>query len=283
MAVPSDPTVNSIILEGMRSGGQHTTTSGNAAHTDFKNNQFQTIKTELWGICKTDKFLESETCLVANANTSLLSLPSDFDSEIRVLLYDADDSMRGTAQSGGAATITLAASFSATDTDIEGRYIFILDGTGEGQFGQILDYNDTTKVVTVTANWTTQPDSTSVYMIGIYHVVLTRGDYRKPSQANARPRWYSRIGTNLYVYPGGDKLYGVILQYRANLTRLDEAGTLFIKHLRERRSLWLAGVKYYTAERYDDDRIAVFKATWEQAKMAYAAENVVYDRAEPHR
>lgn len=283
MAVPSDPTVNGIIVEGMREGGQYTVTNGSAAHTAFKENQFQTIKSELWAACKTDKLLETEVCKIASAYTSLISLPTDFDSEIRVFVFDGDGPQRGTAQAGGAATITLAADYTANEGDIAGRYIFITGGTGSGQFEQILDYNDSTKVLTVTANWTTQPDSTSTYLIGTYHQTLNRADYTKPATPNARPRWYSRIGTNLYVYPAGDKVYPLLIQYRANLTRLDDAGTLFVKHLRERRSLWIAGIKYKTAERYDDDRAAKWKAEWDQAKMNYAADNTVYEQAEPHR
>ncbi len=283
MAIPADPTVNSVIAEGMVEGGQFMTVSGSAAHTAFKNNQFQTLKAELWAACKTDKFLETEVCKIAAAYTSLVSLPTDFDSELRVWLYDAPDEYRGTAQAGGAATITLASSFSASDAELEGRYVFITGGTGSGQYGQILSYNDTTKVVTVTANWTTQPDSTSTYLIGVVQYQLTRYDYAKPITPNARPRWYSRLGTNLYVNPPGDRLYPLLIQYRANLTQLDEVGSLLVKHLRERRSLWIAGIKYKTAERYDDDRAEKWKAAWEQAKNEYRADNAVYEQAEPYR
>lgn len=283
MAVPSDPTVNSIIAEGMVEGGQFMVTSGNAAHTAFKNNQFQTLKTELWSACKTDKLLETEVCKIASAYTSLISLPTDFDSEIRVILFDAPDAYRGTAQAGGAATITLASSVSADATEIQGRYVFITGGTGSGQVGQVLTYSNTTKVATVTANWTTAPDSTSTYLVATTHYNLDRSDYLKPYIANTRPRWYSRVGINLYVNPPGDLLYPLIIQYRSNLTQLDETGSLLVKHLRERRSLWIAGIKYKTAERYDDDRAAKWKAEWEQAKLEYRAENTVYEQAEPHR
>jgi len=70
-----------------------------------------------------------------------------------------------TAQAGGANTITLAAGASATDDEYLGMVINIDGGTGTGQSSVIVDYNGTTKVATVAANWTTQPDITSTYTI----------------------------------------------------------------------------------------------------------------------
>lgn len=283
MAIPADPSVNSIIVEGMNEGGQYAVTNGSAAHTAFKNNQFQTLKTELWSACKTDTLLETETCRIASAYTSAITLPTDFDSEIRVILYDAPSDSRGTSQAGGAATITLASTFSADATAVQGSMIFITGGTGSGQYGQILAYNNSTKLATLTANWATPPDNTSTYLVATTHIDLAREDYVKPYTANQRPRWYSRVGTTLVVNPPGDQLYPLLILYRSNLTQLDETGTLLVKHLRERRSLWIAGIKYKTAERYDDDRAVKWKAEWEQAKMEYRAENTVLTRAEGYR
>ena len=71
-----------------------------------------------------------------------------------------------TAQAGGAATITLAASgSSATDDAYAGFYIEIMAGTGSGQVRQISSYVGSTKVATVSAAWDTNPDATSTYRI----------------------------------------------------------------------------------------------------------------------
>lgn len=72
----------------------------------------------------------------------------------------------GTAQAGTSTTITLAAGASATNAHDPGA-IIITGGTGAGQAREIYDYNTSTKVATVSRNWKTTPDSTSVYaMIG---------------------------------------------------------------------------------------------------------------------
>ena len=72
----------------------------------------------------------------------------------------------GTAQAGGAATITLRAGSSATDNFYKGNFVLILSGTGSGQApNPIASYVGATKVATVQNSWLTQPDNTSVYVL----------------------------------------------------------------------------------------------------------------------
>jgi len=72
----------------------------------------------------------------------------------------------GTAQTGSAGSITLAAGASSTNDIYNGMVISITSGTGSGSSGIITDYVGSTKVATVqktTAAFT--PDNTSVYSI----------------------------------------------------------------------------------------------------------------------
>lgn len=72
----------------------------------------------------------------------------------------------GTAQAGGASSITLdATGSSATDDLYNYQMVTIRSGTGAGQTRQITDYNGTTKVATVNLAWTTQPTSASEYVV----------------------------------------------------------------------------------------------------------------------
>ena len=72
----------------------------------------------------------------------------------------------GTAQAGGADTITLKSATSFTSDDQpNGMFIEITGGTGSGQTRHIEDYVASTKVLTVYPAWTTQPDATSQYDI----------------------------------------------------------------------------------------------------------------------
>ena len=71
----------------------------------------------------------------------------------------------GTAQAGGASTITLDAGASATDNLYQDSVCLIVAGTGAGQQRSIQSYVGSTKVATVFPAWTTQPDSTSVFVL----------------------------------------------------------------------------------------------------------------------
>jgi hypothetical protein len=70
----------------------------------------------------------------------------------------------GTAQAGAAGSITLDAGASAVNDFYDGM-VFITGGTGAGQSRAITDYVGATKVATVSPNWVTTPDATSVWVV----------------------------------------------------------------------------------------------------------------------
>jgi lysophospholipase L1-like esterase len=77
---------------------------------------------------------------------------------------------KGTAQTGGASTITLASGASASNNAYAAAnrndWIWITAGTGAGQVRRITGYVGATKVATVDVAWVTVPDATSVYEVG---------------------------------------------------------------------------------------------------------------------
>jgi hypothetical protein len=73
--------------------------------------------------------------------------------------------LTGTAQSGGASTIVLAATVDQTDDYFNGAAIEITAGTGAGQVRVISDYTGATDTATVDEAWDTVPDSSSTYLI----------------------------------------------------------------------------------------------------------------------
>ena len=70
-----------------------------------------------------------------------------------------------TAQTGAAGSITLDASASSVNDFYDGNIISIASGTGAGQSKIIASYVGATKVATITENWATNPDATSVFVI----------------------------------------------------------------------------------------------------------------------
>ena len=71
----------------------------------------------------------------------------------------------GTAQAGGASTITLDTGASATDNIYRGDRIIIIEGTGVQEHGIVITYDGGTKVATMAEAWVIQPDSTSVFEV----------------------------------------------------------------------------------------------------------------------
>jgi hypothetical protein len=73
----------------------------------------------------------------------------------------------GTAQAGGSTTsIKLAAGASAVDDFYTGMTVSLTGGTGNGQAGEIIAYNGTSKIATLAKAWASAPDATSEYSIG---------------------------------------------------------------------------------------------------------------------
>jgi hypothetical protein len=70
-----------------------------------------------------------------------------------------------TAAGGGATSITLDASASATTDFYTGAWVYITGNTGAGQWRLITAYNGSTKVATVAPAWATNPDNTSTFAI----------------------------------------------------------------------------------------------------------------------
>ena len=71
----------------------------------------------------------------------------------------------GTAQAGGTNTITLDSGASSTDDLYIGSSIRTTGVTGRGQTRYISDYVGSSKVATVSENWTTQPDATTTFAV----------------------------------------------------------------------------------------------------------------------
>lgn len=86
-------------------------------------------------------------------------------------VYFQASTCSGSAQLGSSAVaIKLAAGASAANDAYNGRRIRITSGTGSGQASDILDYDGTSKLATVSPIWGTTPDTSSNY-------TLDRDDY----------------------------------------------------------------------------------------------------------
>jgi len=81
------------------------------------------------------------------------------------LMYGRDKFVVTTASAGAAATVTADIFRRWPDDYFTGATVFIASGTGSGQQREVSDHVQSTGVLTVSANWSTNPDNTSVIEI----------------------------------------------------------------------------------------------------------------------
>lgn len=295
MAVPSNPTVSSICTAALKQAGMPSPTD--AQVTELAEDGFQSVKTQLWLHNPTDHLLETRYYLLLQAGKGYLTTPSDLDAALYIDVYSGPEDYAGTAQTGTSTTITLASTFSAEESAVQGLFIFITGGTGVGQHRQILSLDTSTKIITVNAAWLTTPDSTTTYLITTEMKRLVRDDeanwFSKQLAPNiGYPRFYTVTSVapptgslpayRIFPAPDHDR-YACVMTYRPNLTLLDETGTLFVKHLKERRTLWIQGTKVEAMARYDDDRYGQALQVWEMMLKKYATHNYNLTQAEGYR
>ncbi len=98
---------------------------------------------------------------------SFLSIPITDDDIYNELesLRKANMQATGTATAGAAGSLTDTAKRKEDDNYWKGGIIEILTGTGVGQKRDVTGNTQSTGVITVTPNWATNPDTTSVYKV----------------------------------------------------------------------------------------------------------------------
>ena len=81
---------------------------------------------------------------------------------------------KGKAQSGTSSTLVLGAGSAFADDELMHSHIAIVSGTGAGQTRHITDYVNSSDTASISPNWFTTPDNTSVYQVfggGLTNVV----------------------------------------------------------------------------------------------------------------
>ena len=129
----------------------------------------------------------------------------------------------GTAQAGGATSITLAAAASATNELYDRCIVQIIGGTGAGQIALITAYNGGTKVATTAPGWATQPDVTSIYVVrpvGIADVQTLAANVITATAINADAITNAKIADNAlaseqFALSAGEKTTDGIVVTRA--------------------------------------------------------------------
>jgi len=126
--------------------------------------------------------------------------PSAVDGNVTITA-SAVTTDTGTAQAGGADTITLKAATSYTsDDDPNGMFITLTSGTGAGQTRHVEDYVASTKVLTVYPPWDTAPNATTGYKVEAFAEAAV-DEYLQVNNTFGRARYVE------YVSPTSMKAY----------------------------------------------------------------------------
>ena len=158
--------------------------------------------------------------------TDRTKIPVPTDGKLAVALKAIEQS--GTAQAGGANTITLPTTASAVDSYYNNMEVYIAENTGAGQRRVISGYVGATRVATVSVAWAVNPDSTSKEEIGALKITLNAGkgaQYADPATSGKNE--YVRVGEEVirYTAKAGDVLSWTDTTYRAQFgtTKKDHA------------------------------------------------------------
>ena len=281
MPVPSNPTTLTLVADAMNQA-IHTLNATSVSAVVINNAPafLENVKVQLWGASTTDKLLETTAVMIATTGSSQVTLPDDFDHELELRVYDGPtDSNRGTLQAGYTGGVQLQSDFSADPSGLIGIWFFTLGGMGSGQEAQIATYDDTTKFATFASALTTAPTSTSTYVVATEWWTIPKWDRNFGVHYNGAPMRYRMVATTTYIDPPADQQYPIRLYYGANLTRLNDSGFIFVRHMRERRYYWLQGLKVETQAQFDDDRYQGELAKWQVVLANYAGKNPVYTQA----
>lgn len=262
MATATDPTATTLKTEAFAKAGI-TASAGQLSRAD---RWLQEVFNEIW--MKTTasgnsrlKSLQNETLLIPVKGTRYVTLPEEFDEEISIVLWYGTET--GTAQSGGASAIRLASSATSTESDVVGRTIVLLSGTGLRQFRQCIAYNTTTKDVTVDRAWDTTPDNTSVYLIVKNTRSLDEDTTNAFHQVSAaptmgKPVYFSKQNRQLiFDRPFDSNTYALYMSYFMHINQVDltEGSTYRLTRLfREWNAVLVQGLYYKVLKDIDDNR-----------------------------
>jgi len=120
--------------------------------------------------------------------------PSAVDGNITITASAATTDT-GTAQAGGADTITLKSATSySSDDDPNGMFITLTSGTGSGQTRHVEDYVASTKIATVYPAWDTAPDNTTGYKVEPFAEAAV-GEYAQVTSTFGRARYVEFVSS----------------------------------------------------------------------------------------
>lgn len=264
MAIPSDPTIASIVTEALKRAGR--TTPSSTQISDATTHQFREVKSDIntkTGLLP-ELLTQSITGMAFGGSVYSWPVPAQDIASLQLIEFPETGSYRDTCSGGTTTTITLSLGLNIDLRAIQGRYVFVVLGTGAGSFGQIVSWDNTTKVAVIdtTLGWRgagVTPVSGDTYVLEnsrwkIWDRDRQFFDSEIAPYTLSRPYGVTMIGRNVQLFPTPNSQSVLLWTYWSNLDYLDETGVVFTRHLRTYRSLWVQGIAVKCMQRYDEDR-----------------------------
>ena len=277
MAIPSNSTVASIVTEALKRAGRTSPTATQI--TDATAHQFREVKADISTVSGYHPSLLTQSMSAGLLGASMYAWPTDAQdiAEIQLIGYPEEGNYRSTCTAGSTTTVTLSAGLDIELRAIQGRYIFMTSGTSLGSFGQVVSWDNTTKVAVIDTAWRgagTTPVSGDTYVLesvrynAYWHSRFAANVDATPYTLGT-PSYAHLLGRNAVFSPVFNLQYVVLWTYWAHLDFIDEAGAVFLRHLRENRSLWLQGIAVKCDQRYDEDRYTTEFKVYDAMLQAY--------------
>lgn len=289
MAAPSDLTATLIVTEAFYKSGISSPSNAEITRGEgyFLREIFSDItkrRDEAGNIVK-HRELQESSFQISTIGISKYALPTDIDEEISITILIGTTT--GTAQAGAAGTITLAAAEDATVAETEGAYIYITSGTGSAQYRQCTDYNTSTKVASISPNWSTNPDNTSVYVVALSatemekNLIISGGGFGSQSFTKGTPSEYIRVketGVEYMIFnvPFDSSIYGILTRYYLNPNRVDLTSAVMTRLYNDWQDILEYGVAYKICEDQDDNKYQAYRAEYERLVTDLIAKGDVF-------
>jgi hypothetical protein len=274
------------VIQALKQAGR--VNPSNDQITDATAYQFRRVKSDIASKSSRHEALATNTITTVFPGVQRHTWPTDAQYIRSASVLSGPEKWEGVATAGGNGQITLAVTVDEDPLALRGKYIALTSGTGANQIRQISSYDNATKLAFVVDNWTTNPINGTTYKIVDQHTLLWKMDKGTQWSAlvtpgdNGRSYQAAMQGRELWLERAPETLYILWWDYWAHLDYLDNAGAVFLRHLRSYYSLWSQGVTAWLCQRYDEDRYQTELAIYDDLLKAYAAESAHVHQTQFH-
>ncbi len=262
MAIPTIPTADSLVIEGLRQARIFYPTTTQIS--TYKTEVMEQLKNTLWQQVKQMKPLMTFSYMVLVPGQSRYSCPTDFSSDMTMVVETG--LVTGTVVSATSNTLVVPAGVGPLDINQTlGKDLAIISGTAAASVSQVtgvVTNPDNSTTLTVYPDFQGTPDGTSEFMlvdnqwpIEADHIA----NYDRYRTAGVdRPRKFFPMGDEDFdefifdVAPDNNYPYVIRMRYYVNIMTLDLSSTLISTLYQTFREYWIKGIKAQALADNDD-------------------------------